>query len=113
MMTARDADMFDPKEGEKYYWSPTSQDYASGEALLAALDNGWQVDGVIFRQEIWLTVGRRTNLYHITLIRDGEVIKMKMVDNPFITRLIHRLKIQVVRVNERKAVGKERWSVGR
>ncbi|HLU11154.1 MAG TPA: hypothetical protein VK003_15890 [Oceanobacillus sp.] len=111
-MLPKDADMFDPAAGEKHYWSPTSQDYAPGNALLAALDDGWQVDGVIFRQEFWLTAGRRTNIYHITLIRNGETIKMKMVDNPFITRLIYQLEVQVVRVNERKAIGKERWSVG-
>lgn len=111
-MIAKDSDMFDPEETDKHYWSPQSQEYASGDALLAALDDGWQVHGVIFRQEIWLTAGRRTYVYHISLNRGGETLKMKMVDNPFITRLIYRLKVQIVRVNERKSTGKERWTVG-
>lgn len=112
-MIAKEAELFDSEDGEKHYWSPHSEEYASGDALLAAFDDGWQVDGVIFRQEVWLTAGRRTYVYHISLKRAGETLKMKMVYNPFITRLIFRLNVQVVLVNERKGTDKERWTLGR
>jgi hypothetical protein len=91
------------------YWGPQSEEYASGDALLQALDDGWQVHDVIFRQEVWLNEGRRTFVYHISLKRGDDTLKMKMVYNPFIARLIYRFNVQVVRLNERKSTARERW----
>ena len=105
------SELFDPRIIEPYrHWSPQSQPYASGDALLQAISDGWQINGVVFQQEVWLSQGRRTYVYHVTLQRSDEVIKMKMVYNPFIIRLIYRLNVQVVRLNERKSTERERWT---
>jgi hypothetical protein len=109
-MMVHEPDLFNNRADKTTrHWSPQSEQYASGDALLQALDDGWQVKGVIFRQEVWLAGGRRTYVYHVELERDGETIKMKMVHNPFITRLIYRFNVQVVRLNERKGTQRERW----
>ena len=92
------------------HWSPHCEAYASGDALLQALESGWQVHGVIFRQEVWLAGNRRTIIYHVTLMRDGQIQKMKMVYTPYISRLVQELNVQVVRLNERKNTERERWS---
>lgn len=94
-------------EGKTRHWSPQSEPYASGEALLQALESGWQVDGVIFQQEVPLGGDRRTYVYHVNLKRDDEQMKMKMVHNPYITRLIYRLNVQVVRQNQRRSSMRE------
>jgi hypothetical protein len=107
---AQKPDLFRPKIAEnRRHWSPQSEEYASGEVLLHALEDDWHVQGVIFRQEVWLTGDRRTYVYHLELARGNETLKMKMVNNPFITRLIYKLNVQVVRRNERKSTEKERW----
>lgn len=108
-MLKSDPELFNPNALEQnHHWSPNSEAFASGEALLQALDNGWQVQGVIFRQEFWLAGGRRTYIYHLTLRRDGDVLKMALVYNPFISRFIHRMGVQVVQQNERKSNKPER-----
>jgi hypothetical protein len=90
------------------HWSPHCEAYASGDALLQALENGWQVDGVIFRQEVWLAGNRRTLIYHVTVKRAGQTQTMKMVYTPYISRLVQELNVQVVRLNQRK--NNERWT---
>jgi hypothetical protein len=94
-------------QGKIRHWSPMSEPYASGEALLQALDSGWHVDGVIFRQEVWLGGNRRTFIYHVTVKRAHEQMAMKIVHNPFISRLIPQLNVQVVRLNQRKGASPE------
>jgi hypothetical protein len=108
MMMSDPAPFSAAAEGKTRHWSPQSEPYASGEALLQALESDWKVDGVIFRQEVPLGGDRRTYVYHVNLRRDHEQMKMKMVHNPFIARLIYRLNVQVVRQNQRKNASPER-----
>ena len=77
---------------------------------MTALDEGWIVDGVIFRQEFWLAGVRRVCIFHIDLRRDDEVAKMLVMQNPYVTRLVHELGRQVVLINQRKQTDFDRWS---
>jgi hypothetical protein len=97
-------------EGDAYrHWSPDSEKFTSGEALFNALRDGWQVDGVIFRQDYWHRGGRRVPVYHFNLVRHGKHSKMVIIQNPFVDRLVQNSGIQVVLLNQRKMVGHERW----
>ena len=92
------------------HWHQGSEKYTGGDALLTAIDNGWVVDGVIFRQEFWLAGVRRVCVFHVDLRRDGESAKMLVMQNPYVTRLMHELGSQVVLINQRKQTDYDRWS---
>lgn len=97
-------------EGSSYrHWSPNSEKFATTESLLNALESGWQIDGVVFRQEHWHRGGRRVPVYHFKLIQNSEVSHMVVVQNPVVDRLLTQFGVQVVLVNQRKPVGTERW----
>jgi hypothetical protein len=92
------------------HWSPVSEKYTGGDALLTAIDEGWTVDGVIFRQEFWLAGVRRVCIYHIDLRRGDEFAKMVVMQNPYVTRFVHELGRQVVLINQRKQTDYDRRS---
>jgi hypothetical protein len=92
------------------HWNPVSEKYTGGDALLTAMDEGWNVDGVIFRQEFWLAGVRRVCVFHIDLRRDDETAKMLVMQNPYVTRLVHDLGTQVVLINQRKMTDYDRLS---
>ncbi len=85
------------------HWNIDSERYTGGDALVTALDEGWQVKGVIFRQECWLAGVRRISLFHVELQRSGETRKMVVIQNPFVTKMLYGMDAQVVLVNQRKA----------
>lgn len=93
------------------HWSPRSENYATGDALFRALDEGCEIDGVIFKQESWFGGSRRTLVYHVFLRQPGGTTstRMTLVDNPYLSRMIYTLNVQVVQLNERKRTVKERY----
>ena len=92
------------------HWSPQSEKYAGVDALIGVLDNGWRVEGVVFRQEHWYDRARRVSLYHVRLGReDADQITMIIVDNPYLHHVLESLKVQIVQLNERKQTTVERW----
>ncbi len=96
-------------EGHRH-WCPESEKFAPADALMGALEQGWRIMGIVFRQEHWHTAGRRVPVYHFKLERDDCVLPIAVVDTPYISRLLIDLKIRVVRINERKQQSsQERW----
>ncbi len=84
------------------HWHAGSEKYTGGDALITALDNGWRIDGVIFRQEFWLAGVRRVCIFHVDLTSSsGEKTRMLVTQNPFITRFLHETEHQVVQINQR------------
>lgn len=95
-------------EGRRH-WSE-SEKFSPADALLSALEQGWQIHGIVFKQEYWHTAGRRVPVFHFKLERDDIITPMSVVENPFITRLLCDMKVRVVRLNERKQQSvNERW----
>lgn len=91
------------------HWCPHSEKFAGGDALLTALEEGWQIIGIIFRQDFWYAGVRRVPVYHFELYRPDEVIRMAVIQNPYVTRLVSECGVQVVLMNQRKQIGQERW----
>lgn len=83
------------------HWHAGSEKYTGGDALLTAIEDGWEIDGVIFRQEFWLAGVRRVCVYHIDLRRGLEKTRMLVTQNPFITRFLYEANNQVVLINQR------------
>src|SRR5690606_18438240 len=78
------------------HWCPESEKFAPADALVGALEQGWQVHGVVFRQEHWHTAGRRVPVYHFKLERDGSIMPMVVIEYPFIVRLLVETNARVV-----------------
>ena len=77
---------------------------------MTALEDGWRIVGVIFRQEYWLAGVRRVCVFHVELERDGEVAKMTVVHNPYVIRFLRESGAQVVLINQRRQTDFDRWS---
>jgi hypothetical protein len=87
-------------EDSKRHWCPQCEKFAGGETLQIALEDRWLPKGVIFRQTFWLMRRRQTNVYHVTLQRGNRLLELKIIDNPFVSRLIGQLGRQIVQLNE-------------
>lgn len=87
---------------DQRHWCPVSEKFASGDALLSALDQGWTVEGVVFREDHWAAGVRRVPIYHIKLVRGDDCVTMIIVQNPFVQRLVNGLGVQLVLMNQRK-----------
>jgi len=91
------------------HWSSCER-YTGGDALTTAIECGWKIKGVIFRQEFWLAGVRRVCVFHIDLEREGEAVKMLVIHNPYVIRYIRELGAQVVQINQRRQTDFDRWS---
>ena len=90
------------------HWSPESEKYGSGDALIGLLYQGWHVTGVVFREEHWRGT-RRVLVYHFKLARGEERKAMAVLQSPGIDRILPKLNVQVVQVNQRKETVAQRW----
>ncbi len=78
------------------HWSPTSEKYAGADSLLTMIYKGWQMKTPVMREQRMFAGMRQVNIYHITLERNGDVMKMPVIHNPYINRMIISNKIQII-----------------
>ncbi len=64
------------------YWSPR-QDYATGDALLSLLREGWQI-----RHWQPAPATRRAPLYAVTLGRGAETLSLLVLDGPAVREVL-------------------------
>lgn len=77
------------------HWCPRSQRFTGGDAFLTYLDEGWEVGPEVFYEEFGQTGGRRVIVYYFELTRNGETLRMPVISNPFVERVIHALNLKV------------------
>lgn len=82
------------------HWSPNSEKYAGADSLLTMIYRGWEIKNPIMREERMFAGMRQVSIYHITLERNGERMRMPVIHNPFINRMIASNKIQVIPYKE-------------
>jgi hypothetical protein len=90
----------------KRHWCAPSEKYAGGDCLLSALDDGWEIDPLVRCEDHWHAGVRRVPVYHFTLTRNGEEMKMPVISNPFVERFVRHSDIQLVRMNERRVISR-------
>lgn len=71
----------------KRHWSMDSESYSGGDALLGALDEGWKM---IKSHQVTYAArsGRPMIVYVLWLERNNQIVVMRLVANPFITRFL-------------------------
>ncbi|MAS35168.1 MAG: hypothetical protein CL610_14245 [Anaerolineaceae bacterium] len=72
------------------HWCPKSQYYATGDALLTYINNGWSIQQEACFEEFWHGGSRRVVVYYVNLVRDDQHITMPVIDNPVVGQLIAR-----------------------
>jgi hypothetical protein len=99
-----DSELFDlPARAHNARWSEQSEKFATGEVLHTLLMDGARIVGVVFMQEKPLHGGRRVRVYLITVrYTNGEVQRLSLVENPYVSRLLAEQGAQVIRLNWRK-----------
>jgi len=90
-----------------HHWSPRSQKFAGGDALLTALQRGWEVANAVEEEKYWHGDARAVSVYHFTLRRDGVEIAMPVIENPYVTRMLFMEPFDVIERNEDTAERQE------
>lgn len=70
------------------HWSPSSEKFAGADALITALDKGWEMEDEVICEDVWFAGMRQTRVYHVILQRDEERIEMPVLHNPYINRML-------------------------
>lgn len=84
------------------HWSPESEAYAGGDALVTQLNKGWDIQETVFFEEYWHAGTRPVLIYHIDLVRGDDTLHMPVLSNPYIRRLVDSLPVQVRPVAEQQ-----------
>jgi hypothetical protein len=83
------------------HWSPISEKYAGGDALITLLNEGWLLNEIVFYEEFWHAGSRLVVIYHVTLVRDDEEMQVPVLSNPYVHRMMMSLPVQVRPINQR------------
>lgn len=86
------------------HWSPTSEKFAGGDALITALRCSWKVHGPVFQEDHWHSGARLVTVYHVDLRNDDSTMTMPVITNPYVRRLLRMLKVQILPVEQRESV---------
>ncbi len=71
------------------YWSPQSRNYATVDALFTALVEGWRVSSIVHRTQHWFAGNnRRVKIFVFELHRGSRQMRMPVVNNPVLERLL-------------------------
>lgn len=83
------------------HWNPESESFAGGDHLMTALHNGWEVLRCVETRH-WFAGMRSITIYRFDLKRDGETMSMPVLTNPYVSRLIHQLGMEIVEADDSK-----------
>lgn len=85
------------------HWSPVSQKYAGGDAVITLLNEGWRVNEVVFHEEYWHAGSRPVTIYHLDMVRGDEQMHVPVLSNPYVRRMIENLPVHVHPWNQRQS----------
>ncbi|MBW4436494.1 MAG: hypothetical protein KME04_05135 [Pleurocapsa minor GSE-CHR-MK-17-07R] len=76
------------------HWDPHSEHFAGGDALITAIQQGWQLIEPVYKEDFW-AAGTRVVVYHSILERGDETMVMPVLTNPFIRRGLKTRTLEV------------------
>ena len=85
------------------HWSPVSEKYAGGDALITLMSNGWQIGETVFYEEYWHAGSRLVMIYHVKMTNDGTEMQVPVLSNPYVNRMMMTMPVQVRPLAERVA----------
>ena len=85
------------------HWSPHAGQPGGGDVLVTLFGQGWELRDEVYHEEHWLSGSRPVTIYHMTLERGEETLRVPVFANPFVRSLIHRSGLKSRPVSERAA----------
>lgn len=89
------------------HWHPGSEKYASGDALMSFLSQGWMFEDEIEEQSFWHAGSRRVTIFHFTLQYGDVELVMPVHTNPYVRRLIETYNCSISEHKEVAAPDKQ------
>jgi hypothetical protein len=86
------------------HWSPKSQRYAGGDALITLMAEGWNLKETVFYEEYWHAGSRPVTIYHVEMARNHETMQVPVFGNPYVRRMMHSPMFQLLPWSERSKV---------
>lgn len=77
------------------HWDANSERFGGGDALLTRLQTGWTLGDTVWAEQHWHAGTRPVMVLHFRLHKGEEVCDMPVISNPYVRRLIYKLKWQV------------------
>ena len=82
------------------HWSPDSEHYAPAEVLLGYLRSGWQLEGRVRVKTVYYSDNRHAEMYIFKLSQGENTIRMPVLGNPAVWRLIVDRDLAIVPLKE-------------
>lgn len=77
------------------HWHPGSELYTGGDALITAVEDGWDISTLVGSEEHRHQGARTTTVYYFELTRSRETLLMPVISNPFVDRLVSELNLKL------------------
>src|SRR5205823_165691 len=86
------------REDRCRYWDPQSEPYPPAEVLMQYLNSGWKIHNPVYREFHYLAKCHKIDLYHLTLMGQGELIEMIVLPNPIVLKIlaVYSLTVQTI-----------------
>lgn len=69
------------------HWHPRSEEFAGGDNLMTALENGWHINECLLTKHYYAGM-RSVKVYRFHLSKGDSQIVMPVIYNPYVERLI-------------------------
>ena len=69
------------------HWNASSERYTGGDSLATALEDGWVINHLATVED-HLYHGTQVRVYHLGLKRGNDCTEMRVLANPYVTRVI-------------------------
>jgi hypothetical protein len=90
------------------HWHAGSEQFAGGDALFTALEEGWEIDETVRCQEHWMSSAQCVMVFLCKLTRGDETMTMPVITNPYVECMLSDMSAKLVTSNEKKTVKKVR-----
>ena len=69
------------------HWNASSERYTGGDSLATALEDGWIINDLTTVED-HLYHGTHVRVYHLNLKRGDHSTEMRVVANPYVSRMV-------------------------
>ncbi len=77
------------------HWHKLSEPFTGADSLVTALDEGWVMNKLL-RQDAYRRSGGLVIAYFFELEREGEIVEMAVISNPYVCRLMAQSFAQTI-----------------
>ncbi len=79
------------------HWDPKSEKFTGVDSLLTAIQKGWKPQETVVKKEFYRGDSRPVSIYAVELHRNGEVVTMAVVGNPYLHKVLAQYHCTIVK----------------